>query len=130
MILWAWGKLQALSPWEYLAIFVTVLIPVVVSSVLDLSGGWVGLMLAGWCPFSVLLIAVAHREQQERAERSVDEKVEEVSSLLQALGEQHDETAAKLAGLDQQVDEVDQVMRTSFERLGVDDLPPRGITSS
>ena len=38
MILWAWGKLRVLSPWEYVAIIVTVLLPAVVSSVLDLSG--------------------------------------------------------------------------------------------
>ena len=125
MILGARRKLRGLSPWEYLAIVVTVLIPTVVSSVFDLSTGWVWIISAGWCPVAVLLIAVAHTKQQERADRSVDEKVEEVSGQLQALGEQHDETVGRLAGLEQQVDQVNQVMRTAFGRIGVDDLPPQ-----
>ena len=124
MIRWAWRKLRVLSPREYLAIVVTVLLPVLPISLFNWSVGCILLIYAGWCPVAVLLIASAHKEQQEGSERSVNEKVEEVSGQLQTLGERHDETVATLAGLEQQVDQVNRVMRTAFEEIGVD-LPPR-----
>ena len=130
MIRWAWRKMRVLSPREYLAIIGTVLLPVLPISLFNLSVGCILLIYAGWCPVAILLIASAHKEQQERSERSIDEKIDEVLGQLQTLREQHDGTTARLTGLEQRVDEVDRVMRTAFEGIGVDLHPRRHEVSA
>ena len=107
-----------------MVVLVTVLIPMLVSSILDLSMGWVWLMLAGWCLASVLIMAEVFREERADVNQRIAEKVDEVLGQVSSLEHKHDESAATIAGLQQQVDEVDQVMRNAFEEIGVD-LPAR-----
>ena len=57
-------------------------------------------------------------------DQRISEKIDEVSGQVSSLEHKHDESAAAIAGLQQQVDEVDQVMRNAFEELGAD-LPGR-----
>ena len=57
-------------------------------------------------------------------DQRISEKIDEVSGQVRSLEHKHDESAATIAGLQQQVDEVDQVMRNAFEELG-SDLPGR-----
>ena len=117
-------RLRTLSLRQYMVVLVTVLIPMLVSSILDLSMGWVWLMLAGWCLASVLIMAEVFREERADVNQRIAEKVDEVLDQLRDLEHKHDESAATIAGLQQQVDEVDQVMRNAFEERGAD-LPAR-----
>ena len=107
-----------------MVVLVTVLIPMLVSSILDLSMGWVWLMLAGWCLASVLIMGSMAQEQRADVDQRISEKIDEVSGQVSSLEHKHDESAATIAGLQQQVDEVDQVMRNAFEELRAD-LPAR-----
>lgn len=71
-----------------------------------------------------VLIGSMLKEQKESAGRSVDEKIDDVSGQLGGLEDKCEENAAITAGLEEQVDEVDRVMRAAFEGIGVD-LPGR-----
>ena len=74
-------RLRTLSLRQYMVVLVTVLIPMLVSSILDLSMGWVWLMLAGWCLASVLIMAEVFREERADVNQRIAEKVDEVLAL-------------------------------------------------
>ena len=123
MILWAWRKLQTLSLLQHMVTVFTVLLPVLPISLFNLSGVCILLIYAGWSPVAVLLIASAHKQQWERAEWSVDEKIEEVSGRLQQLKEEH---SGRMTGLKGEIDELERAMRSAFEGIGVS-LPSRRV---
>jgi hypothetical protein len=64
------------------------------------------------------------KEQKRSAELSVDQKIDEVLGHLRDLENKCNENAGKIAGLEDQIDEVDRVTRSAFEGIGVD-LPGR-----
>ena len=88
-------RLRTLSLRQYMVVLVTVLIPMLVSSILDLSMGWVWLMLAGWCLASVLIMAEVFREERADVNQRIAEKVDEVLDQLREPGDtSHEESAA------------------------------------
>ena len=85
---------------------------------------WVLLIYAAWSLVALLLMGSMAQEQRADVDQRISEKIDEVSGQVSSLEHKHDESAAAIAGLQQQVDEVDQVMRNAFEELGAD-LPGR-----
>ena len=85
---------------------------------------WVLLIYAAWSLVALLLMGSMAQEQRADVDQRISEKIDEVSGQVSSLEHKHDESAATIAGLQQQVDEVDQVMRNAFEELGAD-LPGR-----
>ena len=85
---------------------------------------WVLLIYAAWSLVAPLLMGSMAQEQRADVDQRISEKIEEVSGQVSSLEHKHDESAATIAGLQQQVDKVDQVMRNAFEELGAD-LPGR-----
>ena len=85
---------------------------------------WVLLIYAAWSLVALLLMGSMAQEQRADVDQRISEKIDEVSGQVSSLEHKHDESAATIAGLQQQVDEVDQVMRNAFEELGAD-LPAR-----
>ena len=85
---------------------------------------WVLLIYAAWCLVALLLMGSMAQEQRADVDQRISEKIDEVSGQVRSLEHKHDESAATIAGLQQQVDEVDQVMRNAFGELG-SDLPGR-----
>ena len=85
---------------------------------------WVLLIYAVWSLVALLLMGSMAQEQRADVDQRILEKIDEVSGQVSSLEHKHDESAATIAGLQQQVDEVDQVMRNAFEELGAD-LPGR-----
>ena len=119
MILKAWRLLRLLSLREYMGTIFTVLLPVLPISLFNLSVIWILLTYVVWCPFALLLIASMLKEQKGSVEQRVDTGIDEVLSQLRELENKYDENAVRIAGLEEQVDEVDRVMRTAFEESGV-----------
>ena len=117
-------RLRTLSLRQYMVVLVTVLIPMLVSSILDLSMGWVWLMLAGWCLASVLIMAEVFREERADMNQRIAEKVDEVLDQLRDLETKSEESAAIITGLEGHINQVEEVMRSAFEGIGVD-LPAR-----
>ena len=117
-------RLRTLSLRQYMVVLVTVLIPMLVSSILDLSMGWVWLMLAGWCLASVLIMAEVFREERADVNQRIAEKVDEVLDQLRDLETKSEESAAIITGLEGHINQVEEVMRSAFEGIGVD-LPAR-----
>ena len=117
-------RLRTLSFRQYMGVLVTVLIPMVVSSVLDLSMGWVWLMLAGWCLAAVLIMAEVFREERADVNQRIAEKVDQVLDQLRDLETKSEESAAIIAGLEGHINQVEEVMRSALEGIGVD-LPAR-----
>ena len=125
MILNAWRVLRLLSLREYLVTVFTVLLPVLpISVVFNWSPIWGSLIYGVWGLVALLLIASMLKEQKESADQSVEQKIDEVSGQLRDLENKYDENAAIIAGLEEQVAEVDRVMRAAFEGIEVD-LPAR-----
>ena len=85
---------------------------------------WVLLIYAAWSLVALLLMGSMAQEQRADVDQRISEKIDEVSGQVSSLEHKHDESAATIAGLQQQVDEVDQVMRNAFEELRAD-LPAR-----
>ena len=85
---------------------------------------WVLLIYAAWSLVALLLMGSMAQEQRADVDQRISEKIDEVSGQVSSLEHKHDESAATIAGLQQQVDEIDQVMRNAFEELGAD-LPGR-----
>ena len=124
MILPAWRLLRALSLPQYIGILLTVLLPVLPVSVLNLTTTTLLIIYALWSPCAILIIAAVFREQRVDVDQRISEKVGEVMDQLRGLENRQDESAAIISGVAQQVDEVDQVMRNAFEELVVG-LPSR-----
>ena len=103
-------RLRTLSLRQYMVVLVTVLIPMLVSSILDLSMGWVWLMLAGWCLASVLIMAEVFREERADVNQRIAEKVDEVLDQLRDLETKSEESAAIITGLEGHINQVKEVM--------------------
>ena len=122
LILKAWRLLRTPSLREKKVTVFTVLLPVLPLSVwFNLSMIpmiWVLLIYATWCLVALLLMGSMAQEQRADVDQRISEKVDEVSGQVGSLEYKHDESAATIAGLQQQVDEVDEVMRKALEELG------------
>ena len=124
MILGVVRPLKSLSVRHYIVILFTIFFPTIVPSLV--SSGIGGLVLVVfvylvWPAIVVLSVASMLKGDKSKAEQSVDQKLKGLSSELQLLKEEHKRTTA---GLKDQVTEIDRVMRSAFEELGVV-LPPR-----
>ena len=87
---------------------------------------WVLLIYATWCLVALLLMGSMVRAQQADVDWRIAEKVDEVLDQLRGLETKSEESAAIITGLQDQIDELDRVMRTAFEEIGVSP-PPRRV---
>ena len=125
MIIKVWRVLRVPTLRETRVIVFTVLVPVspFIATVFSCSVIWGSLMYVVWCLGAWLLIGSMLKEQKEGAEQTVDAAIDEVSGRLQQLRDGH---SGRITGLQDQIDELDRVMRAAFEGIGYP-LPPRRI---
>ena len=127
MILKAARLVRSLSRRQYAMIVITIVIPALIFLLpSSITGGpvWVAVIYIGWIAVVVLSVASMLEEDRSKAQQSVDRKLKILSTEVQRLKDVHSQTTA---GLKDQVTEIDSVMRSTFEQMGVV-LPPSTIS--
>ena len=133
MILGALWLFRSLSGYHYRTILLTILLPVIGPPVIAYFGPdylllQVSLYVAAflvWSLFAVLAVALMVRRERSEAEQLVAEQITALSSQISSLKEQHEDSSVDLR---REVDNLEEVVRTTLsERLGVV-LPPRPIS--
>ena len=132
MILWALGLSRSLRGHHYRTIIITILLPVIVPPII-VNFGPTSLVLQSivyavafiaWVIWSVLAVASMLKKDQSEAEQQVEQKLNALSGQISKLREGHEESRADLR---QQVENLEEVVRSTFDGLGVV-LPPRTIS--
>ena len=132
MILRMLGLLKGLSGYHYRTIVLTMILPVVAPPVIAIYGPdhcvlriilYVVAFLV-WSVLAVLAVAAMLERDRSEAERHVGQKLDELAGHISELREDHEHEKADIR---HEVDNLESVVRTTFEQLGVD-LPPRPMS--
>ena len=127
MILRVVRLLASLSRTQYVVIFATIIFPALGFQFLPSST--VGdliirpIIYVLWSAIAVLFVALMLREDKSKAEKNVDQKFKNLTDEIQEV---KDDLKHKKNGLQDQVDEINKVMRTAFKELNVV-LPPPSV---
>ena len=128
MILWAVEKLASLSRKQILVILATVILPAIVFPFLLswIPGEFIvrPVIYILWSLIAFLSVASMLHEDKAKAEEDVNRKVNDLSNEVQKMKKNRENT---FAGLQNQLDELDRVVRSGFEEIG-HPLPPRRIS--
>ena len=120
MILRVLRLLASLSLRQYMVILITIILPAIFLPILapSIPGGPVVLPIVYfvWSVVAVLSVASMLKDDRSKAAQSVDRKLENLSREVQLLKDEH---LRRTAGLQDQVNEIDRVVRSGFEGLGV-----------
>ena len=132
MILSALRLFRSLTGYHYKMIILTILLPVIGFPIIDYFGPdlcvvRVILYVAAfsvWSVSAVLAVASMLRSDSSKAEQQTNQKLEALSDQICRLRAEHKESRVDLR---QQVDDLEEVVRSTFEDLGVV-LPPRPVS--
>ena len=132
MYLSALRLFRSLSRYHYRTIIITTLLPVIGTPVIAYFGPdslvlrfvlYVGAFLV-WSVFAVLAVASMLRRDRSEAEQLASLEIEALSGQISRLREEHEESRMDHR---QQANDLEEVVRSTFEELGVV-LPPRRIS--
>ena len=126
------GRLTSLRGHHYVVIIITTLLPaIVVPITLDVVPESLVLQLIIylgafiiWSLWSVFAVASMLKTDRFEAEQQVNQKVEALSGRISSMKEDHEESKADLR---QQVENLEEVVRSTFQELGIV-LQPRRIS--
>ena len=132
MILWVWNRFRNLSRLHYGLIAVTILAPVVLTATVTYFAVeclLVRVVIDGaafvvWSLFVVVVFALVVEKDRTEANQLVSEQTAPLAEQLERLREQQDDL---IAGVRQQVEDLERRTRSTFEQLGTD-LPPRSVS--
>ena len=131
MILWVWDRFSILSFYHYGMIFVTIVVPVVLTWVvtnLPIDSWMVRLIIALvvfliWVLVAVIVVALVVKRDMAEASQLVSQRTGPLSEQVRRLEE---EQADLISDLRIQVEDLENRTRSAFERLG-GDLPPKSV---
>ena len=129
MIKRAMNRLKELSTSQRIVLCVDVVIPVILQSLqhwIDIGAAIILPIYGGWVLITVLSLAWMISDDKNKAEQSVDQKIADLSTEIKKVQEDQKRWTK---GLQSQLDDVNKVMRSAFEKLGVT-LPPPVISLS
>ena len=124
MVLWLVGLLRALSRPHYLMIVVTIILPVVVTSLIayGFSSLVVGLV-SGWSLTVLTSVAWMLKHDRSVADQSVDVKIEDISLENKRSREQ---SVREITNLTTRLEWMQHDMHSGFQELGVS-IPRRVV---
>ena len=131
MILSILRRFRSLPVHHRIPIFVTILLPVIWPLIIAYLARDLFLQLAlhvavflVWSVIAVVAVSSALKKDRSEAEELLDQHVAEILGRIGKLEEEHGELRADLR---QDVDSLEEAVRSGFEQLGVA-LPPRRIS--
>ena len=135
MILSALRLFRSLSGYHYRTIIITILLPVIgppmiASFAPDLLALQVSLFVVvfvAWTVCAVLAVAHMLRRDMSEAEQRVDQQAKALSDRVCSLKEEDERLRAGLVDLRQQLKQLEERVRSTFEELDAV-LPPRRIS--
>ena len=132
MILWVWDHLKIPSSYHYRMIFVTTVVPVVLTWVvtnLPIDCLVVHVIIAVvvflvWALFAVIVVALMVKRDMAEASQLVSQRTGPLLEQVHRLEEEHGDL---ITDVRLQVEDLESRTRSTFERLGVD-LPPKSVS--